>query len=302
FGFLLVNEKGYAVLERLVDCYRENIAFVSSYSEMKVAENYFEVITQACSKNNLDFIEKKNLTTFLDHNTAEISGVFTVGWQFLLPQELDQKLEYGIHVFHDSLLPKYRGFAPTPSAIINGEKEIGVTLLRIGKSIDDGPIFGQKKFDLNSDDYVKDAIRKLTCGYIRLIEDFLAMISSEKPIIYTEQDESKATYSIWRDEKDYEISWDRTAEEIRNLIRATGSPYMGACSYLNGQKLRIHKADVQNDIKFEIRNSGKVWKIINENTADVVCGQGILRVTEVFYDISNEKFNFTKIRSRFTNN
>src|SRR5215472_4617343 len=78
---------------------------------------------------------------------------FLVGWQFLLPHA-----DSDVIIFHDSLLPRYRGFAPTTTALIKGDTEIGVTAISPSEAVDEGPIFGQKSTSISYPIKIKEAL------------------------------------------------------------------------------------------------------------------------------------------------
>src|SRR5262249_15648382 len=150
-------------------------------------------------------------------------------------------LPYRLVVFHDSLLPKYRGFAPVATAMIKGETEFGVSVLYATDNVDDGDIIHQARIHIGFETYLAEAIELIgklycepalkLCGYIR------TGTIAAKP-----QDHTRATYSIWRSAEDCAIDWGKPAREIYNLIRAVSQPYPGAYSMLNGARVRIWRS------------------------------------------------------------
>ena len=197
---------------------------------------------------------------------------FLVGWQFLLPHA-----DADIIVFHDSLLPRYRGFAPTATALIKGDTEIGVTAISPCEAVDEGPVLGQKSTTISYPIKIKEA---LSLQAKLMGELAIELIGQWRKGILTcaPQRPDRATFSIWRDEHDYEIDWSMSAAEIQRLVDAVGYPYLGARTTVGGMTIiRVHDVSVIGDVVFEIRNVGKVWQL-DEGRPIVVCGSGLLRI------------------------
>jgi methionyl-tRNA formyltransferase len=216
---------------------------------------------------------------------------FLVGWQFLLPHS-----DADVVVFHDSLLPRYRGFAPTATALIKGDTEIGVTAISPCEAVDEGPIFGQKLTTITYPMKIKDALSlqaKLMGELaIELIGQWRKGILS-----YAPQHSDRATFSIWRDEHDYEIDWSMSATEIQRFVDAVGYPYRGARTTVGGMAtIRVHDVSVVSDLAFEIRNVGKVWRL-DDGRPTVICGSGLLRIDHCTTE-SGLTYRFDRLRVR----
>jgi methionyl-tRNA formyltransferase len=113
------------------------------------------------------------------------------------------------------------------------------------------------------------------------------------------QDESKATYSLWRDEADYRIDWTKQATMIRRFIDAVGFPFKGASCVVDGKVLRIAEAEEIADVIIENRDAGKVI-FIQDGKPVVVCGQGLLKIHGLYDELGNSMLPFARFRSRFT--
>src|SRR5262249_26817576 len=92
--------------------------------------------------------------------------LLTVSWRVMIPSEVYQRARLGAFVFHDSLLPAYRGFAPTVWAIVNGEDHTGATLFRIAEGVDEGDIVDQQKVAIDAEETVGDVMDKVTRTYL----------------------------------------------------------------------------------------------------------------------------------------
>ena len=204
------------------------------------------------------------------------------------------RLAGDVVVAHDSLLPRFRGFAPLATAMITGEKETGVTYLRVGDSVDNGDILWQARVPIGNDDTIQSLIDKLSPLYARGAHLYFSeSFNDAQP-----QDDSKATFSIWRDSTDYRIDWTHDADIIERTVRALGPPYLGAQTTVDGTTIVISRASVQPDVKFAIRQPGKVWSIDELGRPSVVCGTGVLRIDQAAQE-GKSLLPFRKLRVRF---
>lgn len=295
----LATEKGYKVLETVYKYNKSIIGIVSTFKEVNVKDSFSDRIKGFCIKNNLTFIHWNDLknSLFNDIIKYQITCAIAIGWRYIIPLEINNYLKTDLIIFHDSLLPRFRGFSPTPTAILCDEKEIGMSVLYATKYIDRGPIIIQKKFTLTNEMYIYDVIQVQTRLYCDAIIEVIRMIENRNISIFI-QDESKATYSIWRDIDDCHIDWNFSSKAIYNLIRAVGYPFTGAFAYYNDKKVFVWKAEIAEDLVFEKRDVGKIWSIDEKDNPTVVCGAGMLKLTNVT-DENNNKVLFNYLRKRF---
>ena len=219
------------------------------------------------------------------------SLVFVVGWQFLLSEEVEKCI-----VFHNTLLPKLRGFSPTVTALLCGDNVIGVTAFRPAAIIDCGPIYGVREVHVPPGASLQMVFDLQTTAMVELALE-LAEQAYRGNLHPRAQDESAATYSLWRDDFDYFIDWRRSAREIIRQLEFVGFPYDGAKAVLGDQLLIILKARLVRDISFAIRDPGKLWQI-KDRCALVVCGTGTMWIDEAL-DIDRRPFRFESLRTRF---
>lgn len=297
-ALFLATKKGYQCLESLINSgISNNIGFVTSFKETNVVKSYDEDIIKLCKKNNIKYLNwkelKDDLFSFLSY--FQISVSFAIGWKYLIDTKINDVTDYGLIVFHDSLLPKYKGFAPTPTAIICGETTIGVSAIQVAEGIDDGDIILQKSMKLTNEEYISEIIDRQCDLYSDMIAEIIDLIDRNS-LVFTPQDESKATYSVWRNPEDCHIDWSKNSQDIYNLIRAVSTPYPGAFTYYKGAKIIINKASIVPDIAFAIRDYGKLWNI-SDNKATVICGKGLIRIDNATYENGDIVF-FDKLRER----
>ena len=145
----------------------------------------------------------------------------------------------GAFNLHGSFLPAYRGRCPVNWVIINGEKKTGVTLHYMIDKPDAGDIVGQKAVVIDISDTAKTLYDKL-CGAARDLLDELLPLMMRGQIPRKIQDLSQGSYYGGRRPEDGRINWEKSADEIYNLIRGVTDPYPGAFAFLdNNEKIII---------------------------------------------------------------
>ena len=170
--------------------------------------------------------------------------ILVIGWYYMIPKSIMLIPPKGAIGIHASLLPKYRGNAPLVWAIINGEKESGVSLFYFDDGVDTGDIIAQKKFAISETDTIKEVLEKTKiCSKAILVENII-LLKENKAARYV-QDHSQATIFPKRTPKDGQIDWSLSIKQIKDFIRAQTKPYPGAFTYINGKKIIIWDADIE---------------------------------------------------------
>lgn len=164
-------------------------------------------------------------------------------WRTWLPPEIFELPKHGTLNVHDSLLPAYAGFSPLIWALLNGEKEVGVTAHLMDAELDAGPIIAQRAVEVGPRDTATDLFHRTVDLIEPLVTESLEAIASgqARPV---PQDRSKATFFHKRSIEDSRIDWSRPAEDIERLVRAQSDPYPNAFTYHRGERLRITRAFV----------------------------------------------------------
>ena len=141
---------------------------------------------------------------------------------------------------HASLLPRYRGAAPIHRAIIAGEPSTGVTIMRMVRALDAGPMIAAEHVVIGQDDTsveLEDRLARLGAGLlVRALDDIAAGRAHETP-----QDDSAATYAPRLSKDDSRVDWHRPALEIHNLIRGL-HPWPHAVTFAGGSRLILHRS------------------------------------------------------------
>jgi methionyl-tRNA formyltransferase len=144
---------------------------------------------------------------------------------------------------------------------------------------------------------IQELIEKIAPLYSIMVEKAIQQLHSSNKLEGKSQDEELATYSLWRDEMDYQINWHQSADQIERFINALGFPYKGAYTMVNERKIRIMEVRVMEDVAIEIRQPGKI--IFTENKKPVVvCGKGLLQLLDI-RDEDNKPIESIHFRTRF---
>ena len=213
--------------------------------------------------------------------SAEISDhdalVVAAYGQILRPDTLYAAREGAWNV-HASLLPKYRGAAPVERAIMAGERETGVTIIRMDEGLDTGPMALQRPVEIPADMTGGELAGLLACLGAEAIVEVLGQIEAGE-VNLTEQDSRHATYAAKLVDEDLVIRWDAGVGEVANLVRAL-SPHLGA---------RTFHAEVEGPVKIwrsrvaegEISALGAGSIRVKNDRMLVRCGVGALEVLEL---------------------
>ncbi len=283
----ILGEKGYRSLQAAVEMHSGQLDTVVIGTDQSIHNDFSEASIQYCKDHNINHTLERETSVSSDYLLA-------IGWRWLIKTKPSQTLI----VLHDSILPRYRGFNPLVTALINGDQEIGVTALLATEEYDRGDIIAVEKSSITYPMTISRAISIISEKYGVLVQRVLEHLKDGK-LPVTPQKEEEATYSVWRDADDYFIDWNWDAETIERFVNAVGYPYLGAKAKANGEMYRVAKAIALPDVVVENRTPGKVI-FKREGKLVVICGSGLLRLDEV-YDSNDVPETFqNKFRIRFS--
>ena len=232
-----------------------------------------------CAKElNLPIIETDELKSEkILHTLRDLNGdVFAVVAYRILPKKVINIPLKGAINLHGSLLPKYRGAAPIQWALINGESETGLTTFIIQPKVDKGNILLQKTIKIDSDDNYGSLAEKMSHTGAELLVNTVDRFESENVEPYNQLD-SNATMAPKITPALTNISWEKSAKEIHNLIRGL-APFPGARTVLDSKTLKIFKTKYIEENS--TNNSGEISNI-GKDSFNVQTGKGQLIVLEV---------------------
>jgi methionyl-tRNA formyltransferase len=288
-GLYAMTAKGVAVLKKLLAEFGPDaLGYVVTAHDVATAFDGADEIQKLAAEAGLPVYLRPAMPQEL------VGAAMAVSWRWLIPATDSLKLV----VFHDSLLPKYRGFAPLVAALINGEEEIGVTALLACDEYDKGPVIAQESTVISYPITIDRAITAILPCYEKLaVQAGRVMLSG----VYdtSMQDEAAATYSLWRDEDDYLFDWRWDASKIRRFVDAVGYPYRGALTFVGSDKVRLLECEEVPDVTIENRDPGKVI-FVHGGEPVVVCGRGLLKIKRLTHDSTQKSvLPLRKFRTRF---
>jgi len=213
-----------------------------------------------------DKLDSQFINSHLSFLTSDLFVVASYGK--ILPQELLDIPKCGALNIHPSLLPKYRGPSPVPAAILNGDKETGVTIIKMDQTMDHGPVVSTKKISMSGKEELSELITKLFRAGAELLVEIISDFINGK-IKLKEQNHQKATYTkIFKKEDGYfDINTPPSADQLNRMIRAY-HPWPGVWTKWNGKIVKFLPPTVI-PAKAGIHTIGKTWipdQVRNDNT------------------------------------
>jgi methionyl-tRNA formyltransferase len=218
-------------------------------------------------------INSSKSAAFLKNLNADLFVIVAYG-QILSQEVLDIPKVLPVNI-HASLLPKYRGAAPINWAIMRGEKVTGVTIMKVTRKMDSGPIIMQEEVVIaDGDDAVslEEKVRELGA---KLLLESVAAIKNKK-FRLDEQDERKVVLAPKLKKDDGRIDWARTAVEINNLVRGA-MPWPGAFTHYKGKLFKVYRSKVT---RAQGNSPGEIAGISKEGIA-VCTGKDSLLIQEL---------------------
>lgn len=198
----------------------------------------------------------------------------------MLPEIIWNLPPMGTINVHGSLLPQYRGAAPINWAVINGEKETGVTTFKLKHEIDTGDILLQDRFSIGEDETAGEVHDKMMYTGAALLVETVKRIAegniTEQPQS-DQNDQSKLKHAPKIFTETCQIDWSRTVEEIHNLIRGL-SPFPGAFTQLNDKTLKIYRS-----IKEPVLHDHQAGEVLSDGRSYIkfACSNGFIHATDL---------------------
>ena len=217
---------------------------------------------------NIDYRTPKTLKDnheeyeFLKELNADLAIVCAYGQ--IIPENFLNLTKKGFVNIHASILPSWRGAAPIQRSIMNLDTETGISIMKIKKELDSGPVSNIYKIKIDQNQNAQEISEKLSALAAEKILDNVDDILEENAK-FIDQDHSKATYAKKIDKEESRIDWDEDASKIIGKINGL-FPSPGASFSFNGERYKILKAEIGNGI-------GQVGEIIS-NQLEVACNNG----------------------------
>jgi len=231
-------------------------------------------IEEYCKKNKISFRNPEILNTQEELKIfKELSAnlIVVVAYGKIIPKIFLNSVKFGFINIHASLLPKWRGAAPIQRAIMNGDKKIGVSIMRIEEELDSGPILASKEFELDKNENHGDLEKKLSFEGANLLIESLKSIENGNSK-FVDQDASKATYAKKIDKNETKINWNKDANKVLGHIHGL-SPNPGAWFEFDKERFKVLKAKASSE-------NGKSGCVIDDNLT-VGCETGAIQILEL---------------------
>ncbi len=178
---------------------------------------------------------------------------------------------------HGSLLPKYRGAAPIQWALINGEKETGITIMKMDAGMDTGPMLLKRAIPIGEDETFGQLADRMSELGAKLLEEALEKLKKGE-LKEEAQPEGGITYAPPIKKEQYHINWNQSARRIHGTIRAF-DPKPGAYTLFGEQRIRLYSPQVLNDEAPETK-PGTVLEASAQGLK-VACGNGVIGIRQV---------------------
>ena len=218
----------------------------------------------------LSLKENKEEYEFFKSIDADLAIVVAYGQ--IIPKEFLGLTKKGFINIHASILPKWRGAAPIQRAIMNLDKETGVSIMKIEEKLDTGPVCNNYKLNIDNNLNSLEISEKLSFIAAEKILDNIDDILEDKAT-FKDQDHSKATYALKIQKSEGLIDWTDNAKNITGKIKGL-YPVPSAFFILNGERYKILKAEISSGI-------GKPGEVLNDYL-EIACGdKKSIKVVEI---------------------
>ncbi len=244
----------------------------------KALELGIEVLQPETIKKNTDFLEKIE--------EAEVDAIIVAAYGKLLPKRILEAPKYGCLNIHGSLLPRFRGAAPIQAAIIEGDKETGITIMFMEQGLDTGDMISKSAtpIDSKTGEELHDELAEMGA---RLMVETLDSIEAGN-FDREKQDDAISTYAPMISKEDGHINFSDEAKRIERTIRAF-DPWPGTYAKLDDKVFKFWKAeaieavedkdDSSDDVGYRLE-PGRILAASDEGI-DIATGKGVLRIEEI---------------------
>ena len=231
-------------------------------------------IEEFCKKNKISFSNPPNL------NSEEELKIFkklspdivvVVAYGQIIPKSFLDIVKFGFINIHASLLPKWRGAAPIQRAIMNGDKKIGVSIMKIKEKLDSGPILTSKEIELHQNTTHGEMEKKLSLmGADLLIESLKTVEAGTSKFI--DQRHSEATYAKKIDKAETKINWNLDANKVLTHIHGL-SPSPGAWFEFENERYKVLRAKTS--------TLNRKPSSVLDDKLTIACGKKSIRIEEI---------------------
>ena len=231
-------------------------------------------VEEYCKTNKISFRNPSTLNSteeFESFTDLNINLAVVVAYGQIIPTNYLKIAKLGFINVHASLLPRWRGAAPIQRAIMNEDKKIGISIMKIEEKLDSGPVLTTKEFELDKNATHGDIEKKISIEGANLLVKNLKSIEAGEAK-FTNQDHSQATYAKKIDKKETKIHWKIDAKKVLAHIHGL-SPSPGAWFEFEGERFKILRAKISSE-------NGKPGYVLDENLT-IGCGSNSIQILEL---------------------
>lgn len=297
--FLGTPEFGKIVLEYILKSKHQVVGVVCQVDKPNKRGNKIEkcAVKDFAEKQNLNIYQFENIKNEVDTLKSLNADIFvTAAYGQILSQEIIDLPKYSIINAHGSLLPKYRGASPVQYAILNGEKETGITIMKTVFKMDAGDIILAEKVAIDREDNTESLMKKLAHIAGKLVVKVLDDIEDGKAV-YTSQDENLATFTKMLKKENSYLDFSDSAINLENKIKAY-NPNPVARFKINNSEYKVYSAFAE-----EVEVEGAIGEIVEcsvKTGFKIKTGKGVLSIKEIQAENSkrlkiNDFLNGTKL-------
>ncbi len=245
----------------------------------RTSKIFFSPIKQLALAEGLNLFQPKGSKELIEiFSNQKFEVAILVAFSMIIPSKIINKPKFGFLNLHPSLLPKYRGPSPIQQALLNGDDKSGVSIIKLEKEIDAGPIIAQQEVTINLEDNAETLHTKLAkVGaelMLKILPGYLAKSAKIIP-----QDNSKATYTKIINRQDALVDWKKTAWQINLQFRAF-FPWPGVFTNLDGKRLKILNLSVLEGDFEAVLIPGMIF-LGPRKELMVKCGKGALELKTI---------------------
>lgn len=238
----------------------------------------FSPVKEVAIQNNLPVFQPEN---FREEETVEALRALkpdicaVVAYGRILPQKVLDVPTYGCINIHASDLPKYRGSAPYQWAVLNGEKETGVTAMYLIREMDAGDIIEISKTPIGENETAGELLDRLAVLGAELLSKTLSRFRKEGKVPAVPQDGSKATFAPMLEKTMCPIDWTLSAQQVHDHVRGL-HPWPVATMELQGKTFKVHETQIA-------EGSGAPGQILGltKKGLKIACGEGAVEITSL---------------------
>lgn len=200
----------------------------------------------------------------------------------IIPRKILELPPYGCINIHASLLPKYRGSAPIQRAVIDGETESGVTIMKMDQGLDTGDMIAKVTVPLAEDETSGSLFEKLSEAGAKLLIETIPSIADGTAVYEKQPEESPTPYAAMITKKMGLMDFTKEAAELERLVRGM-DPWPGAYTFLHGKTLKVGKSRVVAQAELGRKQHGEPGEVVKTGREGIYvsCGKDLLLLTRV---------------------